>query len=186
MLAREMTFQAALPNDGFEPRALASPVRILVVDDHDGVRTVTSAMLREFGFEVVAVANATEALLAVCVDLFDLVLMDINLPDSNGMDVTGMLKAQSGCADLPVIAFTGGDRDGMRRQALAAGMQDLLAKPFQPADLRRMVERWARLPATPAGVGRPDRGMSRAEAEALLRPFAERAGSLLRRWREGV
>ena len=178
-----MTASAVRSYDHAEPRAFATPVRVLLVDDHDGVRTVTTAMLREFGFEVVPVADATEALLAVCVDLFDLVLMDINLPDSSGLEMTGMLKAQSGCADLPVIAFTGGEPDSMRRQALDAGMQDLLSKPFQPAELRAMVERWARLPASP----RPDRTAgaagTAADAEALLRPFARRARDLLAQWR---
>jgi DNA-binding response OmpR family regulator len=108
--------------------------RVLVVEDSDALRPLLSIMLNRRGYEVVAVASGQDAL-ETADDSFDLVLLDVGLPDLNGLEVCRRLRAEPATADLAIILITGRDQPGDIHDGLAAGADDFVVKPFEEAEL---------------------------------------------------
>jgi signal transduction histidine kinase/ActR/RegA family two-component response regulator len=127
---------------------------VLVAEDNAVNQTIIQAMLKQLGHGVSVVANGREALDALAHDAFDLVLMDCNMPEMDGLEATRLLRAGArGVRDVrvPVIALTANAMDGDREQCLAAGMNDFLAKPVNIATLRQAIDR-VRGAQTPRGL----------------------------------
>jgi CheY-like chemotaxis protein/HPt (histidine-containing phosphotransfer) domain-containing protein len=124
-------------------------LRILMVEDDAINQLVAMAALKRAGYAGEVAATGAEALAACERERFDLVFMDINLPDMNGMEVTQEIRRREGEGGrrTPIIAMTAtsGGRD--RKRFLAAGMDDQLPKPVDLDALARAVDRWA----TPGG-----------------------------------
>ncbi|MEO8019273.1 MAG: response regulator, partial [Pseudomonadota bacterium] len=118
---------------------------VLVAEDNIVNQTVVGAMLRALGHRPVFVGTGRAALEALAGDEFDLVLMDCNMPELDGLEATRRLRAGAcGTHDrrnIPVIALTANAMDGDRETCLAAGMNDFLAKPVTLADLRQAIDR---------------------------------------------
>jgi DNA-binding response OmpR family regulator len=112
----------------------ASRGRVLVVEDAEPIRTLLSILLGRRGYEVVAVADGRAALDAAGRG-FDLVLLDVGLPDINGLEVCRRLRSRAATADLTIIMLTGRDHPGDIRDGLAAGADDFLTKPFEESEL---------------------------------------------------
>ncbi|MDR6531905.1 signal transduction histidine kinase/CheY-like chemotaxis protein [Caulobacter rhizosphaerae] len=109
--------------------------RVLVVDDHPVNRRVIKLFLAPFDCDLVEVENGREALDALEAEIFDLVLMDVNMPVMDGLEATRRLRRDPRWAGLPVIALTA---DVMRTQidtCLEAGMDAHIAKPIDLRDL---------------------------------------------------
>ncbi len=105
--------------------------RILVADDYEMNREVTSAMLTMAGHQVDAVTDGQQAVEAVRQKRYDLILMDIEMGGGNGMDAVGDIRRLEGSArHVPVIAMTANVLPKQIRSFLEAGMNDHLAKPF--------------------------------------------------------
>jgi CheY-like chemotaxis protein len=120
---------AAPPTD---PATRPRGRRILVVDDN--VRSAESLALI-LGFEghaVQVVHDGPTALRTICADCFDVVFMDIGLPDMDGYEVARALRARPELADLPLVAVTGYAEDDARRLSREAGFDEHLAKPVDP------------------------------------------------------
>jgi CheY-like chemotaxis protein len=101
-------------------------------------------MLKALGHRATLVANGREALEALVREDFDLVLMDCNMPELDGIEATRRLRAGgSGARDarIPVIALTANAMDGDKEDCLAAGMDDFVAKPVTISTLRQVIER---------------------------------------------
>jgi CheY-like chemotaxis protein len=119
-------------------------LNILVAEDNAVNQTVIQAMLKQLGHATRVVANGREALRALSLDPFDLVLMDCNMPEMDGLEATRLIRAgAAGVLDagIPVVALTANAMDGDREQCLAAGMNDFLAKPVSLAALRLTIDR---------------------------------------------
>jgi signal transduction histidine kinase/ActR/RegA family two-component response regulator len=117
---------------------------ILVAEDNQVNQLVIDAMLKQLGHRVTLAANGRKALEALARESFDLVLMDCNMPELDGLEATRLLRAgEVGVLDahLPVIALTANAMDGDREICLAAGMNDFLSKPVSIAALRQAIER---------------------------------------------
>ena len=110
------------------------PLRILLVDDHDGVRETTAAMLADLGHEVVAAADGSEvaALLASKAHCWELMITDYAMPHLSGAEI--IRQARERCSGLPAIIITGyaDERSIARRPSDVA----VLRKPFSPDQLR--------------------------------------------------
>jgi CheY-like chemotaxis protein len=121
--------------------------RVLVVDDDDVGATIATAALERVGLSVERVRNGAEAVKHALRETFrpDIVLMDCRMPVMDGFDATREIRRQETALRLsriPIIAVTASDSGALRDSCLAAGMDDLLPKPFATSDLYSMLMRW--------------------------------------------
>lgn len=118
-------------------------VRLLVVDDNDINQEVATRVLQSEGAVVEVADNGRAALdmLRNRPGAYDAVLMDVHMPVLNGLDATHQIRATPGIAHLPVIGLTAGVSLSEQAQALAAGMNGVVGKPFDPPALVRTIRR---------------------------------------------
>ena len=106
-------------------------------------QTVASVILTRAGHRVDTVANGIEAINAVKILQYDVVLMDVQMPEMDGVAAMKAIRALDGPkSGIPVIAITANAMAGDREAYLEAGMNDYLPKPFKPAELLAAVDRW--------------------------------------------
>ena len=110
---------------------------VLVIDDDPGIRSVLCRVLQRAGHECVTAAGAGEGIDRARESRPDLILLDIDLPDADGRDVMGLFAANPAMAGVPVIVISGYVDHYVRMQALEAGAQDVVEKPFDPVMLER-------------------------------------------------
>jgi signal transduction histidine kinase/DNA-binding response OmpR family regulator len=117
--------------------------RILLAEDNLVNQRLAVRMLEKMGHLVAVAQTGKEALNALRTGKFDLVLMDLQMPEMDGFAATREIrKAEQGRQDhLPVIAMTAHAMKGDREECLAAGMDDYLAKPINSEELRQVIER---------------------------------------------
>ncbi len=114
--------------------------KILVVDDDPDIRRVAALSLERLGgFRVVVAASAADALVATSVEVPDLVLLDVTMPDMDGPALLGALRAQEPTAKVPVVFFTAISSDAEVERLRALGAVGVIAKPFEIAELPRRV-----------------------------------------------
>ncbi|MBP7148476.1 MAG: response regulator [Acidobacteria bacterium] len=117
--------------------------RVLLAEDNPINQKVALRMLEKMGYRVEVVASGCQALAAVARKPFDLVLMDCQMPEMDGYEATQRIRELSGpAARIPIIAVTANAMAGDRERCLAAGMDDYLAKPFNPREVAALLERW--------------------------------------------
>ncbi len=119
------------------------PLRILVAEDNEFNRDLLEYMLAGKGLSATMVVDGREALALLERELFDLLLLDIHMPELDGFEVVGAIRARERTAGghLPVIALTARSRNEDRERCLRAGMDEYLTKPFKSADLWAAVDR---------------------------------------------
>jgi CheY-like chemotaxis protein len=74
--------------------------------------------------------------------MFDIILMDIRLPDGEGYDFSVKIREIKGNEHVPILAMTAADRNEIENKLHESGMQDFIGKPFSPEDLRQVLEKW--------------------------------------------
>ena len=117
-------------------------LRILVAEDNDVNQILINAVLTRMGHVVHLVANGQLAVEAVRRGDYDLVLMDLQMPDMDGMEATQAIRALGDArASVPIIAMTANAFEEDRRACLAAGMDDYVAKPIDVEHLARAIAR---------------------------------------------
>lgn len=134
---------------GIQPIAanLATGRRILVVEDNQVLQKLALRQLQSLGIEAEVTMFGRDAIELAMTDRFDLILMDINLPDINGLEATAAIRNMEHSARrprIPIVAMTAGAMKGDRERALESGMNDYLAKPVCIDLLKRTVELWLR------------------------------------------
>jgi PAS domain S-box-containing protein len=127
--------------------------RILVAEDQPINQRIINDMLRLFGAEVTLARNGHEALRCLAEGDFELVLMDIQMPEMDGLSATEHLRGNPAWAGLPVIALTAGVTTNERERIRTAGLSDLLAKPLRLHELKSILGRW--LPPRPSDDNQP-------------------------------
>ena len=126
--------------------------RILLAEDNVTNQKVAARILENAGYRVDCVANGVEALEALRTMPYDLVLMDIQMPDMDGVSATRAIRALGGALQhLPIIAVTANAMRGDAERYLAVGMNDYLSKPIDRSRLLAVVARWVQ--GTPIGEG---------------------------------
>jgi two-component system, sensor histidine kinase and response regulator len=137
--------RAALPA---QPSRAA--LRVLLAEDNAVNQRLAVRLLEKQGHAVVVANNGREALAVLERQSFDLVLMDVQMPEMDGFEATAAIRAREAGGErrLPIIAMTAHAMKGDRERCLAAGMDGYVAKPIQPHELHAALERVA-----PAGLG---------------------------------
>ncbi|MFN8573773.1 MAG: response regulator [Gemmatimonadaceae bacterium] len=127
------------------------PRRILVAEDNDVNRHLATALLEKRGFQVVTANNGREAVQAMREHTIDLILMDVQMPEMNGLEATAAIRADEVMTSrhIPIIALTAHAMKGDREQCLAAGMDEYLSKPINTAALMALIELLAPEPSEP-------------------------------------
>jgi hypothetical protein len=111
---------------------IGSPLRILIVDDNATNRMVAAKMLREFNVEITEAGDGIEALEKAASHDFDMIFMDMQMPEMDGLTTTASLRAAGGkFLTLPIIAFTANAFADDREACERAGMTDFVAKPVR-------------------------------------------------------
>ena len=161
--------------------------RVLLAEDGLVNQQVAINLLRDRGHEVETVDNGRDAVMRATGETFDLVLMDVQMPEMDGLEATAAIRAreeESG-GHLPIIAMTAHAMKGDRERFLAAGMDGYVAKPVRPRELYEvvegvatMVERDEAAPPSPNTSGLPCHWETALERvggkEDMLRDLAER------------
>ena len=133
--------EAAPPVRDERPRDTA--LHVMVVDDHAGNLRLATVFLEEMGVRVTACQSGAEAIEAFGAEPLDLVFMDIQMPDMDGLQATRQLRAlEADARHTPIIALTAHALASERQQLLQGGMDDYLSKPVSESHLRHMLQKW--------------------------------------------
>jgi signal transduction histidine kinase/DNA-binding response OmpR family regulator len=144
-LGRASVGQAFFPTPPTEPAFVFSPARILVAEDNLTNQMVITGLLKKLGFKADVVANGAEAVKALEIARYDIVLMDAQMPELDGFQATRMirsLRSQVLNHQVPIIAMTAHAMPSDRTKCLEAGMDDYVAKPIFLPELTVALKRW--------------------------------------------
>ena len=143
-------------------REAGAPACILVVDDHEDNVEVLRARLEARGYRTVTASDGQEALEAVRRDMPDLILLDVMMPNVDGMEVARRIKADRALPYIPIIMQTALDSTEHKVEGLDAGADDYITKPINFAELEARVRSMLRVKALQEEVER-----QRDELQAL-------------------
>ena len=122
---------------------MKSPLRVLVAEDNAVNQKVALRMLERFGYRADVASNGVEALEAIARQHYDLVFMDVQMPEMDGLETTRRIHSLSPDTRPVIIAMTANAMKEDREQCLAAGMDDFVSKPITVEELLSTLERWA-------------------------------------------
>jgi DNA-binding response OmpR family regulator len=117
-------------------------VTILLVDDEEAVRVLITRRLVYEGFEVLAVESGREALDALRAQPIELVLLDLNMPEKDGLSTLGAIKSDPIIERVPVLMLTASSERESVVHCLSLGAADYVVKPVSPQELVKRVRRW--------------------------------------------
>lgn len=118
------------------------PAHLLLVEDSPVNRSVAEALLHPLGHDIEAAGNGAAALEAVQAARYDLIFMDVAMPQLDGLAATRAIRALGGwCAAVPIVAMTASVEPGTREACRRAGMSDFIAKPLLRGELAACLER---------------------------------------------
>ncbi|MBF0496809.1 MAG: response regulator [Deltaproteobacteria bacterium] len=125
------------------PQSYAPPRRILVVEDNPYNSILAEAILRKQGYLVVTAETGLKALNLLETGSFDLILMDVQMPEMDGLETTSKIREREKSTDerIPIVAMTACAIKGDKERCLAAGMDDYVAKPIYSGQLIEVIER---------------------------------------------
>ncbi len=125
--------------------AVSLPLRLLVADDNAVNQKVALMLLKRFGYNADVVANGAEVLQALETKAFDIIFLDVQMPEMDGYEAARRIRANWSARESArprLVAMTGNAMQGDRELCLEAGMDDYIVKPVQVGDLKAALERW--------------------------------------------
>ncbi|HET8871273.1 MAG TPA: response regulator, partial [Aquabacterium sp.] len=125
--------------------------KVLLVEDNEFNQLVAGELLRDVaGMQVSLASNGRQALAHLSDQTPDVILMDVQMPEMDGYEVTRLIREQPAWEHIPIIAMTAHAMSRDRERCFAAGMNDHVTKPFDPKELFRTLLKWMGHPAPPA------------------------------------
>jgi two-component system, cell cycle response regulator DivK len=112
---------------------------ILVVDDFDDTRLLLRTWLERRGFRVVEAENGIQAINQAETESPDLIIMDMQMPQLDGLSATRQIRNLESMNSVPIVAVSAYGADQFREQALAAGCNEYVSTPFEPATLEGII-----------------------------------------------
>jgi signal transduction histidine kinase/HPt (histidine-containing phosphotransfer) domain-containing protein len=141
-----------------QPLTERLPLSILLCDDNAINQKVATHILQLLGYQPGLAANGREALDALDRKPYNLIFMDVMMPEMDGLEATRAIRERQKAgatnyhSSIVIVAMTAQAMQGDREKCLAAGMDDYLAKPIRPKDVRAVIERWSSQSAPAAPV----------------------------------
>ena len=120
---------------------LSSDLKILVAEDHDINRFIIQKMFKEWGIKCDFAITGIEAIEQARNTVYDVILMDIEMPDMNGYRATELIRSELPSPNnvIPIIAMTGHAMNGEKEKCISMGMNDYISKPFKPEELKNKI-----------------------------------------------
>jgi CheY-like chemotaxis protein/HPt (histidine-containing phosphotransfer) domain-containing protein len=155
------------------------PLRVLLCDDNLINQKVALRLLQQMGYKSDVANNGLEGLQAIERQPYDLIFMDVQMPEMDGLEATRQIRARQKDAAatghfrsvVAIVAMTANAMQGDRDKCLAAGMDDYLAKPVRPEDIQQIIERWGlRAHVAETINGEPAKAAPPALVETPARP----------------
>lgn len=155
--------------------------RILLVEDNLTNQEVAKGILRRLGWNADVASDGKQAVEILEKNPYDLVLMDVQMPEMDGYEATGVIRdPRSGVLNhnIPIIALTAHAMTGDAERCLGAGMSDYITKPIDPADLTKVVEKWLarKVHEVPESIGKE---LAEPPGECVLPPRIPPNGKLV-------
>ncbi len=136
----------------------AASTRILVVEDNPVAQTITTQALRKNGFDVDCASSGREAVASAAAVFYDLILMDLQMPEMDGFQTTASIRSLEAYRTVPIIALTANSSSDYRDLCTQHGFDGFLSKPIRPRELISAIERYLeakhrplRMPAQASG-----------------------------------
>jgi CheY-like chemotaxis protein len=117
----------------------ANQATILVVDDFDDTRLLLRTWLERRGFRVIEAVNGKQAVEMAESESPDLIIMDMEMPELDGLAATRKIRSLVGFEKVPVVAVSAYGAHQFRREALEAGCNEYISTPFEPEDLDKVI-----------------------------------------------
>jgi len=116
--------------------------RILIVEDNEDNYYLISFILGQNGYEVMGARTGLKGVELAIKEIPDLILMDIQLPDINGLEATKLIRSSEANGDIPIIALTSYAMPGDKREALVAGCTGYIEKPIDPETILMTIQKF--------------------------------------------
>jgi two-component system, cell cycle response regulator DivK len=118
--------------------------KILIVEDNNDSLEILGLRVTNFGYEAIKAHNSKEAIACAEAERPDLILMDMGLPDVDGVKTTAILKQNPKTARIPIVALTAWVSEVWREKALRVGILDYQLKPVSPQVLKQTIEKFTK------------------------------------------
>jgi CheY-like chemotaxis protein len=112
---------------------------ILIVDDFDDTRLLLRTWLKKKGYRIVEAENGNQAVSQAESQRPDLIIMDVEMPELDGLSATRKIRALPHAQTLPIVAVSAYGADQFRNEALAAGCNEYVSTPFEPDVLEKLI-----------------------------------------------
>jgi len=112
---------------------------ILVVDDFDDTRLLLRTWLEKKGFRILEAQNGIQAVAQAKTEHPDLIIMDVEMPELDGLSATRLIRKGERAHRVPIVAVSAYGADLFREDALAAGCDEYVSTPFEPAELEKVI-----------------------------------------------
>jgi CheY-like chemotaxis protein len=114
--------------------------RVLVIEDEPGIRYLLQATIQQMGFAPITAENGKDGVQRAIGGKPDLILMDVMMPEMDGLEATRILRAHPETKEIPIITTTGRSQGAFLKSCIDAGCNDYIVKPFTTKELQKKIK----------------------------------------------